>query len=245
MFYFIIRSFFCVVLCIFLFVSSICRLNIVTGMQKPHNECINTKFSATILLYIFLLLLLLLLPLSSIDNYILKLIRLLLTIYSLTWNYLNCLFFFSCVHLLKTKNALRCSLMLCAHRGCMIHSNELSWAEPSRTKPRRARLGLGAKRSALGLYLMTNSNLNLFITEMGTMHRSQAIYITACSLFPFVLCLIFCFNNSSFVLLSLFFLFSILAFKHSFPELLKPILFYFFFLFFFFSLYFSPYPCHK
>lgn len=35
------------------------------------------------------------------------------------------------------------------------------------------------RSDALGLYLMTNSNLNLFITEMNILHRLQAIYISA------------------------------------------------------------------
>lgn len=92
-FYFMIC---CCCLSLSCFVSFICRLNIVTGMQKPHNECINTKFSATILLNLFRVCLFLSLFFLSIWHLHLKLIRSFHGIYSLTWNYLNLCILFVC-----------------------------------------------------------------------------------------------------------------------------------------------------
>lgn len=166
-------------------------------MHKYRILCNNfTKFVSSVFFFLFFFL--------SIWHLHLKLIRSFHgSIYSLTWNYLNLCIFCLFVRLFvsfrlferEKKNALRFSLMhLCTSR---VHDT-LQWAEP--------------KRSALGLYLMTNSNLNLFFTEMGTMHCSQAIYITACSLFSFVLCVLcvyFVFVSTPyFHIFSVFFFFS-------------------------------------
>lgn len=153
MFYFIIRFVVAVVFVDFLllsyFVSFICRLNIVTGMQKPHNECINTEFSAKIwfrfcccfVLFCFVGRLVLLFDDWQLH---LKLIWLLASIYSLTWNYLNfavsceCVFDFVVVVVFSSVNSKRKMLHFDAflHIASAWHT-PMGQAEPSRATTMR------------------------------------------------------------------------------------------------------------